>query len=330
MSARLPRIAVFTLGGTIASVPQSGVADAVPKLSAEELIAAIPQARNLAELELTSFRQYPSGDLTPEDIIELAGRIDSTGPEIDGFVITQGTDTLEETSFLLDLLLDTDRPVVLTGAMRNSGLPGADGPANLLAALRVALAPQARGVGPLVVFNDEIHLPRFVRKMHSSNVAAFNSPNAGPIGWINEDRVRIVLRPGTHTATFERAHLRTLPNVGIISIGLGSPPVDPSFVAGYDGLVVQSFGGGHVPSMMVQSLASIAATKPVILATRTGAGEIYESTYAFPGSERDLLERGLVSAGTLDAFKARLLLTLLLASGADRSTIDKRFTETTA
>ena len=328
MTSHLPRIGVFSLGGTIASVPQADGNDAVPKLGAEELMAAVPQTRNLADLQLTSFRKYPSGDLTIEDIIELADLIDSAGPEIEGFVITQGTDTLEETAFLLDLVLETDRPVALTGAMRNAGLPGADGPANILGALRVALSPLARGLGPLVVFNDEIHLPRFVRKTHSSNVAAFTSPNVGPVGWINEDRVRIPLRPSTHTHTVGRTRLGELPNIGVLSIGLGSQPIDINAVTGYDGVVVQSFGGGHVPSGMVESLASIAATRPVILTTRTGAGEIYESTYAFPGSERDLLGRGLISAGSLDAFKARLLLILLLATGADRRAIDKRFAET--
>lgn len=326
---RHPRVAVFTLGGTIASVPQSDGADAVPRLGPEELIAAIPQAHHLADLSLMPFRQYPSGDLKIEDIVALAEQIDAVAAEFDGFVVTQGTDTLEETSFLLELLLDTDRPVVLTGAMRNSGLPGADGPANMLAALRVAISPDARGIGPLVVFSDEIHLPRFVRKTHSSRIAAFTSPNAGPIGWINEDRVRIALRPRARNGTFDRSRLGAIPNVAVISIGLGSPPLDAASIAGYAGLVIQGFGGGHVPGAMVQSLAEAVAVKPVVLATRTGAGEIYESTYAFPGSERDLLQHGLVSAGSLDAYKARLLLTLLIATGVDRRTIEARFAKET-
>ncbi|OZC55462.1 hypothetical protein CH267_12845 [Rhodococcus sp. 06-621-2] len=326
-STRRPRVAVYTLGGTIASVPRDDGSDAVPRLSAEELLAAVPQASALADLELVSFRQFPSGDLGLRDIAALAAEIDSATNEIDGFVITQGTDTLEETSYLLDLILRTDRPVVLTGAMRNSGLPGADGPANILGALRVALSPQARGLGPLVVFSDEIHLPRFVRKTHSSSVSAFTSPNAGPIGWINEDRVRIALRPNSLTGTFDIPVSGDVPNVGIIAIGLGSPALDPAIVAAFDALVIQSFGGGHVPSFMVESLADAASTKPVVLATRTGAGEIYESTYAFPGSERDLLDRGLISSGSLDAFKARLLLTALLATGADREAVAKRFAD---
>lgn len=325
----LPRIAVITLGGTIASVPQPDGTDAVPRLDAGQLVAAIPRARSLAELDLTSFRQCPSSDLTLEDILELAGLIDAAAPGVDGFVITQGTDTLEETSFVLDMLLDTDRPVILTGAMRNSGAPGADGPANLLAALQVATAPQSGGRGPLVVFNDEIHLPRFVRKTHTSNTAAFASPTAGPIGWVNEGRVRIAMHPAKRTATFDRTRLGALPNIGIVSLGLGSPPVDPVSVAGFDGLVVQAFGGGHVPGRTVQSLATIAESVPVVLASRTGAGEIYGSSYAYPGSERDLLGRGLISSGMLDAFKARLLLTLLVATRADRGSIARRFIEAT-
>nr|WP_249277203.1 asparaginase domain-containing protein [Rhodococcus sp. 06-621-2] len=167
--------------------------------------------------------------------------------------------------------------------MRNSGLPGADGPANILGAIRVALSPQAHGIGPLVVFSDEIHLPRFVRKTHSSSVSAFTSPNAGPIGWITEDRVRIALRPNSSTETFDISGVRDIPNIGIISIGLGSPALPSAVIACHDALIIQSFGGGHVPSFMVESLAEASKIKHVVLATRTGAGEIHESTYALKG-----------------------------------------------
>lgn len=149
MSNQVPRIAVITLGGTIASVPDSNGNDAVPRMTAEALFDAVPQARKLATLTSHSFRQYPSGDLSLADILELASLIEdmAQAQDTDGVVITQGTDTLEETSFLLDLLLATDLPVVFTGAMRNHGLPGADGPANLLGAVQVATNHQSRGLG---------------------------------------------------------------------------------------------------------------------------------------------------------------------------------------
>jgi L-asparaginase len=333
VSNQLPRIAVVTLGGTIASVPDSNGNDAVPKMTAEALFDAVPQARKLATLSSHSFRQYPSGDLSMGDILELSGLIEDMArtQDIDGVVITQGTDTLEETSFLLDLLLTTDLPVVLTGAMRNPGLPGADGPANLLGAVQVATSPQSRGLGPLVVFNDEIHLPRFVRKMHSASTAAFSSPNAGPIGWITEGRVRIPLRPATRTRPLPRTEISSsrFPRVALLKLGLDAEEslIRLALQDGFAGIVIESFGGGHVPRQLMTFLTKAADELPVVFASRTGAGELYESTYGFPGSERDLLAHGLLSSGMLDGLKSRLLLTLLLAAGAPREEIGKRFQE---
>jgi len=331
VSNQVPRVAVITLGGTIASVPDSNGNDAVPKMTAEALFDAVPQARKLATLTSHSFRQYPSGDLSLGDILELAGLIEdmAQAQDIDGVVITQGTDTLEETSFLLDLLLATDLPVVFTGAMRNPGLPGADGPANLLGAVQVATNHQSRGLGPVVVFNDEIHLPRFVRKMHSASTAAFSSPNAGPIGWINEGRVRVPLRPAHRTRPAPRDLVASspLPRVALLKLGLD---VEDSLIRlvlqdGFDGIVIETFGGGHVPRQLMTSLAKAADELPVVFASRTGAGELYESTYGFPGSERDLLAHGLLNSGMLDGLKSRLLLTILLATGATRDEITQRF-----
>ena len=329
----LPRVLVLALGGTIASAPGPGGGGAVPRLSPAELLAAVPAAATIAEIRVETFRQYPSGDLSIDDVVELAALIRDRGSEVDGFVVTQGTDTLEETSYLLDLLLDRSPghsgapPVVLTGAMRNAALPGADGPANILSAVRVAISPEAAGLGPLVVFADEIHLPRFVRKVHSSSVGAFVSPGTGPIGWVTEDRVRIPMIPRDHTPTVQPRTTGALPTVGIIKIGLGTGPILAEHVTGMDGLVVEAFGGGHVPGAIVESVALINARIPVVMVTRTGGGEVYQSTYSFPGSEQDLLERGIISGHWLDGAKARVLLIMLLASGADRATIQARFAE---
>ncbi len=326
LSSHRPLISIITLGGTIASVPDAQGHDATPRLTPADLLASVPQAQQVADFRTTSFRQYPSGDLSVEDIVELARFIQAEAEAVDGVVITQGTDTLEETSYLLDLLLTTEVPVVLTGAMRNAGLPGADGAANLLAAIQVASAPEARSLGPLVVFADEIHLPRYVRKLHTASIGAFGSPNAGPIGWVNEGRVRIPLAPRQR---FHPVDLKDLPErfptVGIIKLGLGSAPLLPEHVTGFQGVVVEVFGGGHVPSSTVKSLVEVHQRMPLVLASRTGAGELYASTYAFPGSEKDVFGRGLISTGSLDGAKARLLLLLLVAAGRERAVIERTF-----
>jgi L-asparaginase len=314
------------MGGTISSV-DSGGKGVEPTLTGEALVSDVPQIAGVAEVSAESFRQASSGELKVEDLVELAAEISA---RIDGgaagAVVTQGTDTIEETSFVLDLLVDREAPVVVTGAMRNPTLPGADGPANLLAAIQVAVSGAARGLGTVVVLNDEIHLARFVRKTHTSNPATFRSDPVGPVGWVSEGVPRVVLRPvGGHKVDLS-GDAEDRP-VALYHVVLGDdgrllPKLEEE---GYAGLVVEAMGGGHVPSLMAETLEDLASRMPVVLASRTGGGEVLRSTYGFVGSEIDLLDRGLTYASHLDGRKARLLLTLLLRSGASREEISETF-----
>ncbi|HEY6579802.1 MAG TPA: asparaginase [Rubrobacter sp.] len=322
----LPRVAVFSMGGTISSV-DSGGKGVEPTLTGEALVSDVPEIAGVADVSAVSFRQAASGEIRVEDLVELAaeisGRIDGGAA---GAVVTQGTDTIEETSFCLDLLVDRKAPVVVTGAMRNPTLPGADGPANLLAAIQVAASGVARGLGTVVVLNDEIHAARFVRKTHTSNPATFRSDPVGPLGWISEDVPRVVVRPtGEHKVTLSE-NVQDCP-VALYHVALGDDARLLSEIeeAGYAGLVVEAMGGGHVPSLMAETLEDLAAKMPVVLASRTGGGEVLRSTYGFIGSETDLLERGLIYAGPLDGRKARLLMTLLLMSGASKEKVKETF-----
>jgi L-asparaginase len=322
----LPKVMVFSMGGTISSVDAGGKG-VEPTLTGEALVSDVPEIAEVAEVSAVSFRQAASGELTVDDLIELASGITNRVDEgASGVVITQGTDTIEETSFVLDLLVDREAPVVVTGAMRNPTLPGADGPANLLAAIQVASSAAARGLGAVVVLNDEIHAARFVRKTHTSNPATFRSDPVGPVGWISEGAPRVVLRPtGRHKVTLpDDAQDR---QVALLTIPLGDDGRLLSTIEqqGYVGLVIEAMGGGHVPSVMVETLEELAGKMPVILASRTKAGEVLHSTYGFVGSETDLLERGLINPGPLDGLKARLFLTLLLRSGATQEEIRASF-----
>ena len=322
----LPRVTIFSMGGTISSV-DSGGRGVEPTLTGEALVSDVPEIAGVADVSAVSFRQAASGELVVRDLVELAaeisGRIDGGAA---GAVVTQGTDTIEETSFVLDLLVDREAPVVVTGAMRNPTLPGADGPANLLAAIQVVASDVARGLGTMVVLNDEIHLARFVRKTHTSNPATFRSDPVGPVGWISEGVPRVVLRPtGRHKITPPENPGES--PVALYHVALGDdgrllPEIE---VKGYAGLVVEAMGGGHVPSVMVETLEDLASKMPVVLASRTGGGEVLRSTYGFVGSETDLLERGLIYAGPLDGRKARLLLILLLQSGATKEEVKETF-----
>ena len=305
----------------------SGGKGVEPTLTGEALVSDVPEIAEVAEVSAVSFRQAASGELGVGDLIELAAEITK---RIDGgaagAVVTQGTDTIEETSFVLDLLVDREAPVVVTGAMRNPTLPGADGPANLLAAIQVAVSDAARGLGTVVVLNDEIHLARFVRKTHTSNPATFRSDPVGPVGWVSEGVTRVVLRP-VGGRKFELAGDAEERPVALYHVGLGDDGRLLSELEsnGYAGLVVEAMGGGHVPSVMAGELEELAAGMPVVLASRTGGGEVLRSTYGFVGSEIDLLDRGLIYASHLDGRKARLLLTLLLRSGATKAQIAETF-----
>lgn len=325
----LPQVSVFSLGGTIASTGDPGAAGGgvTPQLGAQDLVAAVPLLSECATLETVTFRQKPSGDLTFEDLVALAEEIDHRFRSgATGVVVTQGTDSIEETSFALSLLVGGPRPVVVTGAMRNPTLPGADGPANLLAAVQVAASPAAQGLGTVVVFNDQIHSSRFVRKTHTSSPATFASPTVGPLGWVVEGRIRVAFRPAGEPLRIS-PRSAALPSVALLRTCLGDDArmVEQVESLGYAGLVVEAFGGGHVPAGMVPALEALASRVPVVLASRTGSGEVLSETYGFPGSERDLLARGLIHAGALDGLKARVLMTLLLAEGADTSAVARAF-----
>lgn len=322
----LPRVIIISLGGTIASLPaESGrrPSAALPRLDAADLVAALPEIAEVARVTGYPFRRLPSPSLRLEDIIELHATIRAFCADgADGVVVTQGTDTLEETSFVLDLIHTGPETLVLTGAMRVANAPGADGLANLSAAIRVAAAREARGLGALVVMADQIHAARWVAKRHVSHVCAFDSPATGPLGWVSEGQTRIAMRPVPLPSLAAPSSSSLVP-VATVALGLGD---DGQLLAGlpelgYGGLVVEGVGGGHVPASAVALLEAVAAQIPVVVASRAGSGELLRSTYGFPGSEVDLLSRGIISAGALSAPKARLLLMLLLATGARRDAL---------
>lgn len=310
----LPRIALLTTGGTIAMTSLGGQGGQLA-LDAAQLAASVPGLDQVAEITTRAVLAKPSASFTLGDLGRIAAAASEAAGEAEGVVITHGTDTVEETAFALALLTRTETPIVLTAAMRRPDQLGADGPANLAAAVRVAASPRARGLGVLLVIDDEIHAGPLVRKVHSFRTHAFSSAPFGPIGWVAEGRVRVALAPAWELPRL--THAGGAPVVPIIEAGPGLEAAVVEALGGVaDGLVVALSGVGHVAAEAVVSLAALAAKRPVVFASRTGAGETLQSSYGFAGGEMDLLSKGLIGAGPLDARKARILLQLLLAEGA--------------
>ncbi|OAR23571.1 L-asparaginase [Streptomyces sp. ERV7] len=327
MTVSARKVAVFSLGGTIAMTTDPATGGVVPALSAHDLLAAVPAlATSGVSLKVRDFRRLPGASLTFEDLTDLSAAIaaELEGGEVDGVVITQGTDTIEETAFLLDLYHGHEQPVIVTGAMRNPTLPGADGPANIHAAVLAAADPGLRGAGCLVLLGDEIHAARNVRKSHTTSPAAFTSPACGPIARVAENTVWLTGSLPRRRPLLEAPSRQA--RVGLYTVTFGDDGVLLDVWEGHcDGLVVAAFGVGHVPERLVEPLTKLASRIPVVLASRIGNGPVLSDTYGFPGSEKDLLGRGLIGAGDLSPYQARLLLHAALAHGAEGASVREIF-----
>ena len=254
-------------------------------------------------------RRLPSNDMTFDIARTVADEIRAAvGRGAAGVVVTQGTDTIEELAYAWDLLVAGDAPTVVTGAMRHAALASADGAGNLLDAVRTAASPQARGLGCLVVFNEEIHAARAVRKTHTSSLAAFRSAGVGPLGLDRRGRAAAA------RAALPADHGGAAPGRPGGAAAGGTIAMDDDgwwlpAVAQAPGLVVAGTGGGHVPGWLSDQVVELAGRIPVVLASRTGDGEVLTDTYGgFGGSESVLVQGGLIPAGTLDPYKARVLL----------------------
>ncbi|MGV6876497.1 asparaginase [Pseudochelatococcus sp. B33] len=329
-----PRLLLVSLGGTI-TMTAGGQAGIVPTLTGADLVRAVPALAEVADIEAVSPFRLPGASLTLAHLLAVARLLNERLPEgFAGAVVVQGTDTIEETAFVLDLLVAGDRPVVVTGAMRGAEAPGADGPANLLSAAITAVSDGARGLGTLVVLNDTIHAARFVQKADTARPDAFRSFTAGALGVVAEGRARLLSRvdrleivpQGAGEAEGEGEGEASAP-VALVAVGFGDDgrmlPGLPGL--GYRGVVVEGLGAGHVPEVMAAQLGELARVMPVVLSSRVPAGPVFASTYGFPGSEIDLIGRGLIGGGTLGPRKARLALSLLLGAGYGGEELIRRF-----
>ncbi len=331
-----PRIHILALGGTIATRPDpSGVMQM--GAGADDLVKAVPLLGTLADIEAETVSRVGSHSLSFDQIHALAARIAAS--TADGVIVTQGTDTLEETAFLLDLLLGRDLPVIVTAAMRNPSLTSADGPGNLLAAVRVACDPwvraHARSLGVMAVMLDEVYAAADVIKAHPTRLNAFASPQTGPLAALVEDRVVPLSLPVRDAIEATRRKLGrvggTAQPVALLWIGLDEPGrlIDAMLVAsdhlGYRGAVVGAMGGGHIPERLADVAARLAAAMPTVVSPRAGGGPMLRRTYGGPTSEIALRKAGLIWGGRLHPLKARMLLETCLRAGLERAAIADLF-----
>ncbi len=325
-SSKVPRlIGVGSMGGTIAMSHAEGPG-LVPSLDAADLVASVPELGGMVQSMGQSISSVGSPSVQFDDVIRaLHWARKAVDEGVEGVVITHGTDTLEETAFLLNLWWDRDEPLVVTGAMRAPEESGADGPANLLGAVLTALSPDSRGRGVLVTMNDQVFAADSVVKTRSFGVDAFTSP-VGILGRICETQVEYAwqsMRPRPEHLPVPTAQ----PWVPIVPTPLGSDSrtLEAVLAAGADGIVLDGVGAGHVPAGMVPAVAEAVSKVPVVMASRTGGGRTGRTTYGYPGAEIDLQNRGVIMAGRLNAVQSRLLLWALLASGPrDRAEIEAR------
>ena len=318
----LPRVLVITTGGTIAgTLRPSGVVE--PGLGPAELLARIPAA-SYARCEVDPWLEVPSSAIRFDDMLALAARIGGAlaDPDLAGVVVTHGTATLEQTAYFLDVTLDTDRPVALTGAMRNPTLPSDDGPLNLLNAIQVAACDRSRGLGVLVVMNGTIHCARDVTKMSSANAAAFQSPEFGPLGAVDEDHVFFARRPFARIRAVMppaiTARVERIPFAADSSDVLLRAALD----AASDGIVVDS---GRLSAAQVALLTrAMEGGTTVVVANPYVSGRLHRDTYRHEGAEAHLLSLGMIFSGT-SGLKARVKLTALLSAGLAREEVRALF-----
>ncbi len=332
MTATRPRVHLLATGGSISGLgphrldytlyPELG-----QRLNAEQMLARIPEAGELAEVRAENVLQVGSPSIGPAQWLQLAERIhalaaDARGP--DGFVITHGTATLEETAYFLHLTVKTERAVVVTGAMRPPSSLGTDADLNLLDAIRLAACPQAAGRGVLTVLNNEIQSARDVTKSNAFRVHTFDSRDFGLLGYVDSDAkvlfYRDVTRLHTTATPFDVRGKQALPRVDIAYAYAGADGVlvDALREHGSDGLVLVGFGGGSYPAAFLEAgKRAVAAGIPVVLATRSWNGRVVMT----PEKER----AGFIVCDDLMPQKARILLMLALTVTRERAALQEMF-----
>ncbi|MFC6717530.1 asparaginase [Natrialbaceae archaeon GCM10025810] len=325
-------VTVLTTGGTIAST--AGDRGAEPTKGGRDLLEAVPELETHAEIAVEEVARVPSYEMDAETLETIGDRVRALEeePSVDAVVLTHGTDTMEETAYVLDATVQPDVPVVLTGAQRRPDEVGADGPSNLLTAVHACEAfhdADASAGGTYVAFDEEIHAARAVTKVHASKLDAFRSVGCGPVASVDRDGVVVHRRPRSETVRIpvDPSNSPLEPTVYTVKSGscVDGELVEAALERGADGIVVEGTGLGNATAGIGAAVErAIDEGVPVVAASRCLEGRT-TAVYGGEGGGRTLLERGATFAGDLPAQKARLKLALALSAYEDRSTIREVF-----
>lgn len=304
-------VKVLAAGGTIA---MSGAGGAKLALDAADLVAAVPGLAGETGLEAETVVNLPSAHLALSDQLRICRAARDAAREGTGVVVTHGTDTLEETAILCDLMHDSQAPIVFTGAIRAASAPGADGPANLMDAVSVARSEEAAGMGVLVVFGGEIHHARCARKTDTTSLTAFSSPQTGPLGRVTEGHAsfwsRVPRNEPLDPPALDRRVLIVPTTAGDDgSLARAALATEP------DGLVVGTLGAGHLHPDLLKLWSEASERIPVVAYCRPERGVVLTETYGFAGSEKELRKSRIIPAAFLSPQASRMKLLACVASG---------------
>jgi L-asparaginase len=320
------KVAVIFNGGTISMKVDSRIQAAVPTLTGEEIMSMVTGIERHAEIECITFSNLPGPHVTPEKMMELSKYVQKVllREDIDGIVVTHGTDTLEETAYLLDLTIKSEKPVIVTGSMRNSSELGYDGPANLSASICTAISENARGRGVMVCLNDELNCASEVTKSHSMKLNTFQSPEFGPIGIIDNNEV-IFYRNILNKTYIDSNIIETKVELLKCAAGMDSRIFDFFIENNVKGIVIEALGRGNVPPQMMDGIIkAISKGIIVVIVSRCYGGRVLD-TYGYEGGGKDLRNLGVIFGGELPGQKARIKLMLSLGKTKNIYEIKKIF-----
>ncbi|KGG79766.1 asparaginase [Caloranaerobacter azorensis H53214] len=320
------KVAVIFTGGTISMKIDPRIDAAIPALSSEEILAMVTNIEKFAEIEIINFAKLPGPHMTPNKMMELAKLVKETirRDDITGVVVTHGTDTLEETAYLLDLTIKSEKPIIVVGAMRNGSELGYDGPSNLSASICTAISEKAKGRGVLVVMNNEVNAASEVTKTNTLSLNTFKSPEFGPLGIVDNDEV-IFYRDIINHEHIETDSIE--PKVALIkcAVGMDDDIINFCIETGYKGIVIEALGRGNVPPDMVKGIKkAIENDIPVVIVSRCPTGRVLD-TYGYPGAGRTLRQLGAIFGNNLPGQKARIKLMLALSITKDIDKIKEIF-----